>query len=260
MGVTKQEIYTAANEIASKQQIPNIAKIRALLGKGSLNTIQKYFNNWKQDCFKHGSNLRVNTLSDNNELVKECHILKYTLTKQTQKNEELSKQLIAAEQGIAKVREVNQQLVDEIKNLQSQHQQNQALLDKYKMAYESIVSEREAAIANILADQKNLIESLRNELREVNKASIEQVKNIGRKGDDLLMEEKVKTINIKAELEQQKQVTLDLRAELNKSQELVAPLRKEIARQRKFITNVLSFEQLQEYEQHTQRAEFDGAV
>ncbi len=56
-GVTKQEVYQAANTIVAKQRIPNVADIRKLLGRGSANTIQKYFKNWKQDCYQKGSNL-----------------------------------------------------------------------------------------------------------------------------------------------------------------------------------------------------------
>ncbi len=142
--------------------------------------------------------------------------------------------------------------------LREQNIQIAAEKDKYKTAYEGMYVERDAAIAHMLAEQKQLIGSLRDELREVNIASIEQVKNIGRKGDDALMEEKVKTIHLQDELNQQRKTIEELRAQLLKNQETIIPLKKEIERQRKFIQEVISFEQLQQYEQQKQQAEFEG--
>ncbi len=145
----------------------------------------------------------------------------------------------------------------ELSLLKEQQQQVLAAHDKYKTAYEGMEMERDAVIARMLGKQEALIESLRSELREVNKTSIEQVKEVGRKGDDLLMEEKLKTIYLQDELKQQKQTIEELRNQLLKSQEVIAPLRKEIARQRKFITDVVSFEQLHQYEQQKQKQEFE---
>ncbi len=255
--VTKQEVYDAANAIVAKQQMPNVAKIRDLLGHGSFNTIHKYFRNWKQECYKTGAVSNEADLTKYNSLAEENRILKQTLAKQTNKNEELAAQLVDAERNNAKIKEQNLQLQTELSLLKEQQQQVLTAHDKYKAAYEGMEMERDAVIVRMLGKQEVLIESLRSELREVNKASIEQVKEVGRKGDDLLMEEKVKTIYLQDELKQQQQTIEELRDQLLKSQEVIAPLRKEIARQRKFITDVVSFEQLQQYEQQKQKQEFE---
>ncbi len=257
-GVTKQEVYQAANTIVAKQRIPNVADIRKLLGRGSANTIQKYFKNWKQDCYQKGSNLEGTDLAKHNTIIEENKNLRQSLTKQTNKNEELAKQLIQTEQSATRIRETCQSLANELNLLREQNIQIAAEKDKYKTAYEGMYVERDAAIAHMLAEQKQLIGSLRDELREVNIASIEQVKNIGRKGDDALMEEKVKTIHLQDELNQQRKTIEELRAQLLKNQETIIPLKKEIERQRKFIQEVISFEQLQQYEQQKQQAEFEG--
>jgi len=137
-GVTKQEIYTAANTIVAKKQTPNVANIRELLGRGSFNTIQKYFKSWKQDCYKKGGDLGGADLTKYNSLAEENNALKQTLIKQTTKNEELAVQLIDAERNLIKVRELNQQITGELNLLKSQQQQIVAEHDKYKTAYESM--------------------------------------------------------------------------------------------------------------------------
>ncbi len=76
--VTKQEVYDAANAIVAKQQMPNVAKIRDLLGHGSFNTIHKYFRNWKQECYKTGTVSNETDLTKYNSLAEENRILKQT--------------------------------------------------------------------------------------------------------------------------------------------------------------------------------------
>ena len=248
-GVTKQEVYKAANIIAAKQLIPSITELKKLLGRGSTTTIHKYFKSWKQECYQRGSNTSGVDLIKYNTITEEIHTLKQTLNKQTSKNAQLSTQLIQAEQNLAQLKETHQTLFNAFNLLKEQALLLEAEKEKYKTALESVMAERDQVLATVLNQQNQLIESLRQELKEVNQISIERVKELGRKGDDALIEEKVKSINLQEEITQQKQIIEELKLQLLKNQESIIPLKKEITRQRKFIEEVVSFEQLQRYEQ-----------
>lgn len=256
IGVTQEEVIKAAQAIVKKGSAPTATNIREYLGSGSSTTIHKYLKRWKRQCFQKVNN--DPSIQGSEALFREVQLVRQSLAKQTSKNEELAGQLIQAERNITKLQGINQQLINEFNLLKEQQQQITATCDKYKTAYESVMADREGVISSILEDKNNLIGSLRQELKEINKASIEQVKNIGRKGDDALMEEKVKTIHLQDELNQQRQTIEELRAQLLKNQETIIPLKKEVERQRKFIHEVVSFEQLQQYEQQKQQAEFEG--
>jgi chromosome segregation ATPase len=239
-GITKQEVYKAATIIAKRHQIPSITELRKLLGRGSTTTIHKYFKSWKQECYQKGSNANGIDLITYNRITEEINLVKQALVKQTSKNEELAAQLIQTEQKLTQLKETHQILNIEFNVVKEQNLQLAAEKEKYQMALEHVVSERDQVLATVLNQQNQLIDSLRQELKEVNQTSIEQIKELGRKGDDALIEEKVKSINLQDEVSQQKNIIDELREQFLKSQETIKLLKKEIERQRKFTQEVVN--------------------
>jgi predicted RNase H-like nuclease (RuvC/YqgF family) len=123
------------------------------------------------------------------------------------------------------------------------------------MTLEHVVSERDQVLATVLNQQNQLIDSLRQELKEVNQTSIEQIKELGRKGDDALIEAKVKSINLQDEVSQQKNIIDELREQFLKSQETIKLLKQEIERQRKFTQEVVKVPPVPQYEPLTLQLE-----
>lgn len=119
-GITRQQVFEAANLIAAKGLGPTQDSVRAFLGSGSRATLHKYLKEWKQACFQKSSiNMLDGAGEDVQELLKEKHELEQIIDKQTKKNEHLSFLLVEAELENARSREKVQRLEAELKLLKN---------------------------------------------------------------------------------------------------------------------------------------------
>jgi hypothetical protein len=238
LGIKRTDVFMAAKVIAEQGFIPTQHNVRKYLGCGSKGTIHKYLKQWKQECFSHGNSVNKTNLKTIN--TEETRELKQALVKQTSKNEELSSQLIQAEQNLAQIKANYQELNKKCILLQEENLQLSTKKNKYKLSLKSIMADRKAVLDRVLVDKDCLIGSLRQEIAEINRISIEQIKELGRKGDDALIEAKVKSINLQDEVSQQKNIIDELREQFLKSQETIRILKQEIERQHKFTQEVVN--------------------
>lgn len=140
--------------------------------------------------------------------------------------------------------------------LQTQCHEFEQSLKHIETSYQALKEERTVLLGKMEQDKDRLIESLREELKQSHQASLAEIKNVSFNSHDLLMQEKVVSINLKEQVK-------GLTEELNKQQQtliqannMIGPLIKEINWFRKFITEILTFEQLQEYEKKKHALDF----
>ena len=242
--LSEGEIFMAANKIAQRSHMPTIKAICFQLNdNGSETTIPKYLMEWKKALLKKAEvyeGIGRVSFNDAKRLIQERILLKNSLEQQTKNNEVLTSDLLIAEREIAKLKEEcygYQKDLDEIKSIKKDHEQ-------IKITCEEVLLERKTAIDKILADKNQFIEALRVELQETHKENLEQARNWSYQQDEVLIQEKVKSLNLSGQVktlnEELKQVSL----ELEKVKNMVEPLKREVLRQKKIIEDQVDFNRL----------------
>ena len=98
-------------------------------------------------------------------------------------------------------------------------------------------------------DKNQLIDSLRQELKDLNEASLKAVREIGIQGDEALMLEKVKNIHLNDKVVALEKQISPLEQQLKGARVALEPLKKELAQQRAIIERFVSFEALQSFQE-----------
>ena len=204
-GLNKQHILTTAKKLVANRELPTAVKVRAILGTGSITTIQKYLKEWKNNCFKQESSLEVKTginyEHNCSKLIEEKRNLEQNFDKQIAKNEQYAQELINAEKA-------NIVLKEEIKQLQTQLQKLQSELNECKNI-NNFLEQTTTDIKNKLDNNDNktiynlqqTVDVLRAELKKINETSLEALREASTKGHEALMQEKVTSINLQAKLD-----------------------------------------------------------
>ena len=251
--LNKQQIFAAANKLASTGNIPTLAKLREHLGTGSKGTIHKYFNEWKQECFKNFSNLNKVVAIDHSNLLEEHRCVKLDLQQQLTKNEYYAQELIAAEKA-------NIGLKEEIKQLQVANQELQLRLTEANTtnrALEQVTQEINQRLdrndQQTINNLQQTIADLRAELKTLNETSLTAVRETSDKGHEALMQEKVTSINLQAKIESLNKELVASHKQLNNtimtSQVQHGSLLRRIAQLEKIIAEHLGLEKLSQVEE-----------
>jgi len=201
-GITQDDVYQAAQDIAEAGAFPTISSVHAKLGTGSLGTIHKHLLAWKQERllapalkFETGKDaIKVKTI------VNEKIELETVVQKQVTQNVAMSARLLSLEQENTELKAKLTTALDKIQGLSAENSDliakiatHDALLAELKVAHTETLN-------IILADKNSEIESLKSELKTVHLASVEMVRKTSFEGQDLLMIERVKTINLSDQL------------------------------------------------------------
>lgn len=198
IGITQIDVYSVAQAIAEAGDFPTIQSVHAKLGRGSLGTIHKHLTTWKQERllapalkFEAGKDaIKVKTL------LNEKQNLEKTVQRQIEQNIAMSAQLLEQEQENIELKTKLAVSLEQIQNLSAE---NSNLMNKVA-AHDDLLEQLRAAhmdaINIILSDKNAEIENLKSELKTLHLASIEMVRKISFEGQDLLMLERVKTINL----------------------------------------------------------------
>ena len=201
-GITQADVYNAAQAIAETGAFPTIQSVHARIGSGSLGTIHKHLAAWKQERllapaikFEAGKDaVKVKTLV-NTKLE-----LEKIVQQQIAQNVAMSAQLLEIEQENT---ELKAKLAVTTEKIQTLSVENSNLTNKM-VAHDSLLAELKAAhkdALNIILTDKNVeLESLKLELKTVHMASVEMVRKTSFEGQDLLMTERVKNINLSEQL------------------------------------------------------------
>ena len=230
--LTRKMIFDAAKKIASLGKNPTIKSIREMLGgRGSETTLHKYLTQWKQECLKRaseGSGLEEEIKNpDFNRVLQEREKLKEALSQQIHKNEVLASELLIAERELARVREMRDQQQKEIDGFQGAFQLLKKEHEQVKVAYDQLCQERETTLSSILADKNQWIQQLQEELKETHRENVAKIRDLSFKEQDLLIQEKVKTINYEEKIKLMTETIEQLKAENEKAYRMADALRQE---------------------------------
>lgn len=202
-GISQEEVFNVASKIAANGTMPTTASIRAELGRGSETTLHKYLQEWKARLLKHAARISQNS---NLSLLDENKLLRSNVESLSENLQVYSQDLLNLEQKSASLLQENSGLKSKLQehalmlvNLNAQNTSMQELLDK-------LSSERAEIIEQILADKNRLIESLRDELQQLQTDAIEKIRDYSFKDRDLLIAEQIKNQNLELELKRMKAI------------------------------------------------------
>lgn len=156
-GISKDDVYSAAQTLAERGVVPTMHAVHAHLGSGSLTTIHKHLLLWKKE-----------------------RLLKPAI---------LSYQFISAEQARNKLKQEVSVLLSELTNLKAENAKLLRLMAEIKSQHNEIVS-------LLLLDKNSEIENLKQELSAVHKASLDLVRSTSFTSHDILINERIKNINL----------------------------------------------------------------
>ncbi len=258
-GIAESEIIASANALINKGIVPTAAGIRKHLGRGSLTTIQKYFRSWKLGSFKdHGETKEEQRESSQAFIQKDrvdTQLLQKRILELEQQCQVLSQELIKKEQDNLKLNKDNIKLAQNLEQLTEAHKMLLLKFENIDSRYEDLKKERENAIQRVLEDKNKQVESLKYEIKEMNELHLNAITDLGQRNDELLIEEKVKTINLTEKVKELQHSIKMVEEKLGKSEGINIPLQKEVKRQKAIIDKFVTGEQLKEFSHQT-----DGAV
>lgn len=206
--ITKEDIFEAANKIASTGVMPTTAKLRNILRRGSETTLHKYLVEWKQRLLQNADRIGHKDLS----YKKESITLRDNLANLQESLQNLTIELGNTEEREQSVIRENQEL---LQNKQALELDNIKLSEQVTRMYsvvDEIKNEREAAINLIIADKNQQILKLENELKELHSSYLDSLREQSSKSHDALMDEKVKIINLQHEVDRLKKELTEMQA------------------------------------------------
>jgi hypothetical protein len=257
--ITKQKIFDAAKVIAHLDKEPTMARVREHLAfTGSQTTLHKYLKEWRLSCFKAYDPNCVKGIEQKDiaKLQAENQALATTISKMEDHNK-----IVAAE--FAKTERKNVDLIQIVTRLEQQlalleKEFNSLKKDKEHLdnTYRDLKEEREVLLGKMEKDKDQLIASLREELCQTHQANLQKIQDVSYQGHDLLMQEKVKTINLEEKIKSLTEEMAKLQQELNYANRAVEPLKTQIKGMEKLIFETLTSEQLRAYEKKQQSLDF----
>lgn len=245
--LNKKAVFEAANCLAAALKMPTIKDLRAELGgSGSETTLHKYLNQWKVALLKMAPNLENDSQPDNEKwgiLKDDKQALAKAFEEQSAEKKILSVELINSEKENLNLKLQNQRLEKDLKVMTEAHKILTVKCEHLEKLCQAITQERKAIAAAVLEDQNQKIEALQQELRQVNKDSLEQIKKMGFEGDDAMIREKVKTIHLEDKMnsltEQVKALEKNLKIEKEASESLRQQLKNQKALTQKMLNPAL---------------------
>lgn len=249
--ISKQKIFDTARVIAHLDKEPTLANVREYLAfTGSQTTLHKYLKEWRLECFKayDPESIKEIVPQEMTKLQTENHRLTETVAKM-----EGHSRIVANE--FAKTERKNVELTQQIAKLEIQL----SLLDKeYKelkkdkehlnIMYQDLKEERAVLLGKMERDKDQLIASLREELSQTHQANLQKIQEVSYSGHDMLMQEKVKVINLEEKAKIQASELAKLQQDFNDANRIVEPLKSQIKQLEKLIAENVTIEQLKEYE------------
>lgn len=266
-GVSRQQIFTAAKEIAAAGRLPTAVNVRQVLATGSIVTIQKYLKEWKKSCFNQ-VNLRVdsnvNHHTNNEELIEQQRNLEQAINKQIAKNEHYAQELINAEKTNIALKETICQLQATNQQLQLELQETKAIKMTLAQVNLEIQTRLDTNNNDLINKQQLLINELRAELKELNVKSMLALQQTSSSSHELLMQEKLASMNLQEKINTMSKQLSELQQQLqtvnNKLAAKQQPLLRQIEWQQKIIQNHLGFEKLRQIEEEELRLKFNAQV
>lgn len=195
--ITQVDVFAVATEIAMDGKMPTIASIRQKLHAGSETTILKHLQNWKVLLLKNAARIgQSGTLP----LLDENKVLRQNL-------EELTASLANYASQLQKLELANGNLSGENTVLKNECQQQtltiaslQAKVETLEQAMEQGAQGNLQIINTLITDKNHMLASLQEEMRQTQVDAIEKMRESSFKEHDLLIQERVKILNLQTEL------------------------------------------------------------
>lgn len=124
-GITREQVFDAANRLMQRGQQPSVARIRAALGSGSFSTIHQYFQDWKSFRWHTENNLDWVPQAIEGKAKELLHII-WDLAARDAGEEierlvaEYQRETIQLQKQLVRAKEDNSRLEQEIDRLQAQ--------------------------------------------------------------------------------------------------------------------------------------------
>lgn len=196
-GVSQDVVFNAATKIAADGIMPTTASIRAELRRGSETTLHKYLQEWKTLLLKHAGRIGQSAALP---LLDENKVLRQNLEQLSQNLASYTNELQDLEIANTKLKNENSMLKQEV----SQHLATIAMLQAQLLNLQATVehnsSEYQQTLDKIIAEKNQTIQSLQEEMRQAQVDAIEKIRDYSFKEHDLLIQERVKIINLQAEV------------------------------------------------------------
>lgn len=205
--VTREDVYALATKIVRQGSMPTHILLKSKLGKGSDTTIQKYFKQWKEECFKKSiancnpDTANFNKITESYEFLQKKKHLEQALNKKIAQNELYAKELINAEKANIVLREENYQLQIANQELQLKLIGAEATNSALEQVTQKIQNELNLNKNKTIEKMQQTIDNLRSELKTLNETGIIALRETSTKGHDALMQEKVISINLQAKID-----------------------------------------------------------
>lgn len=257
--INKQKILDAAKAVAYLDKEPTTTNVREYLAfTGSQTTLHKYLKEWKLKCFQaYEPNYVANTEQQD---IASLQAENQTLAATIRKMEEHDK-IVAAE--FAKTERKNVELAQSLNRLEIQltlleEEFSELKKDKEHSddLYRELREEREVLLDRLERDKDQLIASLREELSQTHRLNLEKIQDVSYHGHDLLMQERVKVMNLEEKIKGLSGELTALQQGLNNANLMVEPLKIQIKQMKKLIAENITIEQLKEYEKKQRALDF----
>ena len=247
--LNKKTVFEAAGIIATRSKMPTIKLIRMELGGGSETTIHKYLDHWKKELLQLANQITEGTITPLKIAPDSNRDLEQALITQSTQTKVLTDQLIQSEKENMTLKDQNESLQSELKAITEKYKALLLKDEHLEKLCQEIKAERAVMAEAIMKDKNNQIQFLQQELREMNKASLEQIKKMGFEGDDALIQEKVKSIQLEDKVKLLEDQLKSLEKELKAAKEANQPLIERMRKQKEFVQKIVTSEQFQKFEE-----------
>ena len=241
--VTKEEVQQIVEELVHKGFIPTQKLIRQQLGKGSCNTIQKYLLAWKKVCFKKHvqSELIIDQVTSlpAYDWKEEKRILEQSLSKQMSKNENYVQELINTEKANIALKEENYQLQNANQGLQLKLTAAEATNHALAQVTQKIQNELNLNANETIQKMHKTIDELKLELKTLNEISLSALRDTSNKGHEVLMQEKVASINLQAKIDSLTKELLESKKQSHEAIMAAQVQNKSLLRQNKQLQKII---------------------
>ena len=259
--IDKQKVFDAAKVMAHLDKEPTTINIREhLVFTGSQTTLHKYLKEWRLKCFKayQGNNTSGLEPQEVAKLQAENQSLTTTIVQIEEHNKIVASEFAKTENKNIGLTQSLIQLETQLKLLKEKYSELKKDKEHTDNLYKELKEEREILLGRMEQDKDQLIASLHEELSQTHRINLQKIQNVSYKGHDLLMHEKVKTMNLEEKVQSLTGDITKLQQELNNTNKVVEPLKREIKGLQKLIAENVTSEQLREYEKRQRLLEVMG--
>ena len=259
--IEKQKIFNAAKVMAHLGKEPTTTNIREHLAfTGSQTTLHKYLKQWRLKCFKAYQGNDTNDVEPQEiaKLQAENQSLTTTIAQMEEHNKIVANEFAKTENKNIELTQALTQLEAQLKLLEEKCSELKKDKEHTDNLYKELKEEREILLGRMEQDKDRLIASLHEELSQTHRINLQKIQNVSYKGHDLLMHEKVKTMNLEEKVQSLTGDITKLQQELNNANQVVEPLTREIKGLQKLIAENVTSEQLREYEKKQRLLEAMG--